>query len=120
MRSPRTSPHSILPFRRAAHAPPVPAPAEPAAPAPAPPVDQAVPRVPATPLPPVAAAPPRPREPERERRRVSQPGYAPERRVRDAGGPEDHATYTCRCGAVFPATPTTSVSCPLCGVHQAW
>ena len=43
-----------------------------------------------------------------------------ERRLRAAGGPEDHATYACRCGAVFPATPTTSVSCPLCGVHQAW
>ena len=43
-----------------------------------------------------------------------------ERRLRAAGGPEDHATYACRCGAVFPAAPTTSVSCPLCGVHQAW
>ncbi|MCW3010927.1 MAG: hypothetical protein JWO90_1331, partial [Solirubrobacterales bacterium] len=43
-----------------------------------------------------------------------------ERRWRAAGGPDDHATYHCRCGAVFPAAPTTSVSCPLCGVHQAW
>lgn len=43
-----------------------------------------------------------------------------ERRLREAGAPEDTATYDCRCGAVFPATPTTSVSCPLCGVHQAW
>lgn len=48
------------------------------------------------------------------------PELAAERRLRDAGGPEDHETYACRCGAVFPATPTTSVSCPLCGVHQAW
>ncbi len=53
-------------------------------------------------------------EPEADR------ALAAERRLRDAGGPEDHATYTCRCGAVFPASPTTSVSCPLCGVHQAW
>lgn len=45
---------------------------------------------------------------------------AAERRLRTAGGPEDAATYACRCGAVFPAAPTTSVSCPLCGIHQAW
>jgi hypothetical protein len=43
-----------------------------------------------------------------------------ERRLRASGGPHDHATYACRCGAVFPASPTTSVSCPLCGVQQAW
>lgn len=48
------------------------------------------------------------------------PPLEAERRLRAAGGPEDHATYACRCGAVFPATPTTSVSCPLCGIHQAW
>lgn len=48
------------------------------------------------------------------------PSRGAERRVRAAGGPEDHATYACRCGAVFGATPTTSVSCPLCGIHQAW
>lgn len=48
------------------------------------------------------------------------PALEAERRVRSAGGPEDQATYACRCGAVFPAAPTTSVSCPLCGVHQAW
>jgi len=48
------------------------------------------------------------------------PALRAERRMRAAGGPEDHATYACRCGAVFPAAPTTSVSCPLCGIHQAW
>ncbi len=61
---------------------------------------------------PAVAAPARAREQE--------PALAAERRLRDAGGPEDTATYACRCGAVFPASPTTSVACPLCGVHQAW
>jgi hypothetical protein len=45
---------------------------------------------------------------------------AAERRLRSSGGPVDSELYSCRCGAVFPARPTTSVSCPLCGVHQAW
>lgn len=57
---------------------------------------------------------------EASERRQRDTGHEPERRVRAAGGPEDHATYACRCGAVFPAAPTTSVSCPLCGIHQAW
>ncbi len=63
---------------------------------------------------PVAEAAEEPREP------AAEPIHAAERRLRGAGGPEDSATYDCRCGAVFPASPTTSVSCPLCGVHQAW
>ena len=45
---------------------------------------------------------------------------AAERRLRGSGGPMDSELHSCRCGAVFPARPTTSVSCPLCGIHQAW
>ncbi len=45
---------------------------------------------------------------------------APEARVREAGGPEDHAEYACSCGMVFRASVTTSVSCPHCGSGQAW
>jgi len=44
----------------------------------------------------------------------------PEARVREAGGPEDHASYTCSCGMVFAAPVSTSVSCPRCGTGQAW
>jgi hypothetical protein len=42
------------------------------------------------------------------------------RRVRDAGGPLDEATYTCQCGCTFAAAVTTSVACPHCGGAQAW
>lgn len=44
----------------------------------------------------------------------------PEARVREAGGPEDHACYTCSCGMVFVARVSTSVACPHCGTDQAW
>jgi hypothetical protein len=44
----------------------------------------------------------------------------PEARVREAGGPEDRACYTCSCGMVFQAPVSTSVSCPHCGTGQAW
>lgn len=44
----------------------------------------------------------------------------PEARVRDAGGPEDRAQYTCSCGLVFTAEVSTSVACPHCGGEQAW
>jgi hypothetical protein len=44
----------------------------------------------------------------------------PERRVREAGGPEDVATYTCSCGFHFEAPVSTSVACPHCGSGQAW
>lgn len=44
----------------------------------------------------------------------------PEARVREAGGPEDRACYTCSCGLVFQAAVSTSVSCPHCGTDQAW
>lgn len=42
------------------------------------------------------------------------------RRVRDAGGPLDAATYTCHCGCIFAAAVSTSVACPHCGGAQAW
>lgn len=42
------------------------------------------------------------------------------RRVREAGGPRDEASYTCACGYVFAASVSTSVCCPHCGVRQAW
>jgi hypothetical protein len=43
-----------------------------------------------------------------------------ERRVREAGGPDDRAQYTCTCGYVFHADVSTSVACPHCGAGQAW
>jgi hypothetical protein len=43
-----------------------------------------------------------------------------ERRWREAGGPEDVAQYTCSCGFVFEAAVSASVSCPNCGLGQAW
>lgn len=42
------------------------------------------------------------------------------RRAREAGGPIDHASYTCACGCLFDAPVSTSVSCPHCGADQAW
>ena len=44
----------------------------------------------------------------------------PEARVREAGGPEDHASYICVCGLRFEAPVSTSVACPHCGAGQAW
>jgi hypothetical protein len=41
-------------------------------------------------------------------------------RVREAGGPVDHASYSCSCGYLFSASVSTSVSCPHCGSDQAW
>jgi hypothetical protein len=41
-------------------------------------------------------------------------------RVREAGGPVDHASYTCSCGYLFSASVSTSVACPHCGAYQAW
>jgi rubrerythrin len=43
-----------------------------------------------------------------------------ERRMRESGGPDDRAMYTCSCGYVFQADVTTSVTCPHCGTGQAW
>ncbi len=42
------------------------------------------------------------------------------RRVREAGGPSDLATYVCECGYLFAASVTTTVGCPHCGIQQAW
>jgi len=41
-------------------------------------------------------------------------------RVREAGGPIDHASYTCECGYQFRAPVSTTVHCPHCGLGQAW
>lgn len=41
-------------------------------------------------------------------------------RVREAGGPIDHACYVCQCGYVFAAPVSTTVSCPHCSTDQAW
>ena len=43
-----------------------------------------------------------------------------ERRMRDAGGPDDRATYNCGCGFLFEAAVSTSVHCPHCQTVQAW
>jgi hypothetical protein len=48
------------------------------------------------------------------------PELKEEQRVRESGGPEDRAFYTCSCGYAFDAAVTTSVSCPHCGAAQAW
>ncbi len=42
------------------------------------------------------------------------------RKVREAGGPIDMASYACLCGYVFAAAVSTSVECPHCGSPQAW
>ena len=51
---------------------------------------------------------------------ASEPCDPDARRVREAGGPLDRASYTCSCGYVFRASVSTSVSCPHCGAEQAW
>ena len=48
------------------------------------------------------------------------PATTVETRVREAGGPEDSAHYTCSCGMVFQASVSASVACPHCGLHQDW
>jgi DNA-directed RNA polymerase subunit RPC12/RpoP len=40
--------------------------------------------------------------------------------MRESGGPDDRAVYTCSCGYVFEADVSTSVTCPHCGTGQAW
>ena len=49
-----------------------------------------------------------------------EPVHPAERRMRDAGGPDDRACYTCGCGFVFVAPVSTSVRCPHCDAAQAW
>ena len=48
------------------------------------------------------------------------PELKAEKRVRESGGPEDRAFYTCSCGYAFDADVSTSVTCPHCGTGQAW
>ena len=43
-----------------------------------------------------------------------------EDRVREAGGPEDHAFYSCDCGYSFAGDVSTHVACPKCGTEQSW
>ncbi len=49
-----------------------------------------------------------------------EPVHPDERRLRDAGGPDDRAVFTCGCGYLFEAPVTASVGCPRCGELQAW
>jgi len=42
------------------------------------------------------------------------------KRVRDAGGPLDEASYACQCGFLFRAPVSTTVACPHCRAPQAW
>jgi hypothetical protein len=49
-----------------------------------------------------------------------EPMHPAERRMRDAGGPEDRACYSCGCGTLFEAPVSTTVSCPACATVQAW
>jgi hypothetical protein len=49
-----------------------------------------------------------------------EPMHPAERRMRDAGGPDDRATYSCGCGFLFEAPVSTSVHCPHCTTVQAW
>lgn len=49
-----------------------------------------------------------------------EPMHPAERRMRDAGGPNDRACYACGCGYLFQAEVSTSVDCPHCHVAQAW
>jgi len=46
--------------------------------------------------------------------------HSAERRMRDAGGPDDRACYSCGCGFLFEAPVSTSVHCPHCDTVQAW
>ena len=48
------------------------------------------------------------------------PMHPAERRMRDAGGPDDRACYSCGCGFLFEAPVSTSVQCPHCESVQAW
>lgn len=57
-------------------------------------------------------------EPEARPATARQP--SPFAREREAGGPEDRASYRCSCGCVFEASVSTSVGCPHCGSTQAW
>jgi len=61
-----------------------------------------------------------PRQTEQATAPAAEPSITVESRVREAGGPEDSAHYTCSCGMVFRASVSASVSCPNCGRDQDW
>jgi rubrerythrin len=71
---------------------------------------------------------PRTAEPAREEPAREEPAREPVlrtydlavERVREAGGPIDHASYICQCGYLFSADVSTTVACPHCGADQAW
>lgn len=48
------------------------------------------------------------------------PMHPAERRMREAGGPQDRACYSCGCGYLFEAPVSTTVSCPHCDALQDW
>ena len=56
----------------------------------------------------------------RARARGPEPMHPAERRMRDAGGPDDRACYSCGCGFSSVAPVSTSVHCPHCDTVQAW
>jgi hypothetical protein len=58
--------------------------------------------------------------PRRGYRPIERPVASVVTRVREAGGPEDSAHYTCSCGMVFQASVSASVACPHCGLQQDW
>jgi hypothetical protein len=64
--------------------------------------------------------PPRPARSARPAPQPARPEPPEVRAARRAGGPEDHALYSCMCGYAFKAPVTTSVGCPHCGTEQAW
>lgn len=48
------------------------------------------------------------------------PSQTHDAHAHEGGAPQDHATYTCKCGFVFEADVSTTVQCPLCASSQAW
>lgn len=54
------------------------------------------------------------------RRRVSVTGGLEAARARREKPSQDREQFTCMCGYVFTAEPSTSVGCPHCGGAQAW
>ncbi|HYF25216.1 MAG TPA: hypothetical protein VD931_05710 [Baekduia sp.] len=76
--------------------------------------------VPFTPAPAPAAPAPAPAVATRPAATASADELRAERRMREAGGPEDTAHYMCACGFRFDAAVSTTVTCPHCGTGQAW
>jgi hypothetical protein len=64
----------------------------------------------------VVHAPSAPQEPDA----TTQEPDSAAKRVREAGGPTDKASYACPCGYLFAAAVSTTVECPHCGTAQAW